>query len=112
MADAVALLGWAAASGGARGRRRGAATGRFEAWWALAVLTAQDDDWPVDPGPAAEELRWWVWAPEGPSVGWLCRVAVEDPVDGLAWALDATDRIPAPPDPDSDPQGFIERTES
>lgn len=95
-AEAVALLAWSAASGGARGRRRGAATGRFEAWWALAVLTAQDDGWPVDPGPAAEELRWWVWAPDQPPVGWICRLAVEDPVDGLAWALDATDHAPNP----------------
>lgn len=97
-ADAVALLAWAAASGGARGRRRGAATGRFDAWWVLAVLTAQDDDWPVDPGPAAEELRWYVWEPGSRAgtmaPGWSCRLAVEDPIDGLAWALDATDRSP------------------
>lgn len=99
VADATALLAWAAASGGSRGRRRGAATGRFEAWWVLATLTAQDDDWPTDPGPAAEELRWWIWQPGGhvgdATPGWVCRLAVEDPVDGLAWALDATDRIPA-----------------
>ena len=92
LADAVALLAWSAASGGARGRRRGAATGRFEAWWALAVLTVLEDRWPVDPGPAAEELRWWVWAPDEPVGGWVCRVAVEDRVDGLAWALEAIDR--------------------
>ncbi|MFZ4516913.1 MAG: DUF6183 family protein [Microthrixaceae bacterium] len=91
VADAAALLGWAAASGGAHGRRRGAATGRWEAWWALAVLTGLDDHWPVDPGPAAEELRWFRWA-AGPETGWVCRLAVEDPDDGLAWALDATDR--------------------
>lgn len=97
-ATAVALLAWAAASGGAQGRRRGAATGRFEAWWVLASLVATEDEWPVDPGPSSEELRWWVWEPDGPvgsfSPGWVCRIAVEDPVDGLAWALDATDRIP------------------
>ena len=105
-ADAVALLAWSAASGGARGRRRGAATGRFEAWWALAVLTAQDDDWPVDPGPAAEELRWWVWTPDEVPVGWICRLAVEDPVDGLAWALDASDHPPIPAS-----NGFVARME-
>jgi hypothetical protein len=92
VADAAGLLAWAAASGGARGRRRGMATGRFEAWWALAALSACGDDWPTDPGPAAEELRWYVWTPEEPPVGWTCRIAVEDPDDGLAWALDATDR--------------------
>jgi hypothetical protein len=30
-------MGWTAASGGAFGRRRGAAAGRFGAWWALAA---------------------------------------------------------------------------
>lgn len=95
---AVALLAWSAASGGARGRRRGAATGRFEAWWVLAALTDELDDWPLDPGPAASDLRWWVWEPGAQvgrvGTGWVCRVAVEDPVDGLGWALDATDRLP------------------
>jgi hypothetical protein len=90
--DAVALLAWSAASGGARGRRRGMATGRFEAWWVLAVLSACEDRWPTDPGAAAGELRWYLWSPEEPPVGWSCRVGVEDPADGLAWALDATDR--------------------
>lgn len=98
LADAIALLAWAASSGGARGRRRGAATGRFEAWWALATLTLQDDLWPLDPGPAAAALRWWIWEPGGDvggrAPGWVCRLAVEDPVDGLAWALDAVDRLP------------------
>ena len=95
--DGTALLAWAAASGGARGRRRGAATGRFEAWWVLATLTAQDDDWPVDPGAAAADLRWWMWEPGAHAgdvePGWVCRLAVEDPLDGLAWALNATDRL-------------------
>jgi hypothetical protein len=54
---AAELLAWAAASGGARGRRRGAAAGRFDAWWVLAVLSGTADDWPADPGPAAEDLR-------------------------------------------------------
>ena len=94
VADAAALIGWAAASGGAHGRRRGAATGRWEVWWVLAVLTGLDDHWPVDPGPAAGELRWYRWA-AGPATGWACRLAVEDPDDGLAWAIDATDRTPA-----------------
>jgi hypothetical protein len=91
-AEAAAWLGWAAASGGAHGRRRGAATGRWEVWWAFAVLAGIDDEWPVDPGPAAEELRWFRWAPAEAETGWVCRIAVEDPDHGLAWALDATDQ--------------------
>src|SRR5205085_1702808 len=35
-ADALAHMAWAAASGGAHGRRRGMASGRFATWWAVA----------------------------------------------------------------------------
>ena len=88
---AAEVLAWAAASGGSRSRRRGAAAGRFDAWWVLAVLSGTDDDWPADPGPAAEDLRWWRWTVDDHVGGWECRLAVEDPADGLAWALDAYD---------------------
>lgn len=91
---ALSLLAWAAASGGAHGRRRGTATGRFEAWWCAAVLAGVDDDWPLDIGPAITELDWFVWSDGRPSIGWECRLAVADADDGLAWALDATDRMP------------------
>ncbi len=92
LGEALTLLAWAAASGAAHGRRRGAAAGRFDAWWAAAVLAGVDDDWPLDIGPAAAHLRWWRWGPVTGDVGWWCRLAVEDPEDGLAWALEATDR--------------------
>ena len=93
-AEAMALMAWTAASGGAHGRRRGMAAGRFAAWWAAAAVTGLLDDFPPDPhelGDAVAELRWWVWDEVGPRTGWSCRIAVEDPADGLAWALDATD---------------------
>jgi len=90
--EAAALLAWAAASGAAQGRRRGAAAGRFDAWWTLAVLAGIDHLWPVDVGPDAGELRWWQWGPPIGDVGWWCRIAVEDPFDGLAWAIEAVDR--------------------
>lgn len=93
-AEAMAHMAWAAASGGAHGRRRGAATGRFRAWWALACLTGLDEDWPVDPdalGQAAAELTWVWWDAAEPDTGWSLRLAVEDPADGLAWALNAAD---------------------
>ena len=47
--DAIAWLAWAGANGGAHGRRRGAASGRFGAWWLLAALGDLLDDWPLDP---------------------------------------------------------------
>ncbi len=96
--EALARLAWAGASGGAHGRRRGAAAGRFAAWWALAALAGlagPDAEWPPpadELGEAAASLRWAVWAPPGPRLGWSLHLAVEDPEDGLAWAIAATDR--------------------
>jgi len=97
-AEALCRLAWAGASGGAHGRRRGAAAGRFAAWWAAAALTGlagPDDPWPPpadELGEATAALRWAVWAPPGPVLGWALHLAVEDPADGLAWAVAATDR--------------------
>jgi hypothetical protein len=96
--EALLRLAWAGASGGAHGRRRGAAAGRFSAWWALAALaglTGPDADWPPpadELGEAAAALRWAVWAPPGPRLGWSLHLAVEDPEEGVAWAIAATDR--------------------
>jgi hypothetical protein len=70
------------------------ASGRFAAWWAVAALAGLLDDWPVDPdrlGEAAHELRWFAWDAAEPITGWSLRLAVEDPLDGLAWALSASD---------------------
>ncbi len=92
--DALALMAWTAASGGAHGRRRGAAAGRFGAWWAVAALGGLLDEWP----PAADEigevlmaLRWFVWDSGEPEVGWMLRLAVEDADESLAWAVAAMD---------------------
>ncbi|HVE94083.1 MAG TPA: hypothetical protein VNB24_04120 [Acidimicrobiales bacterium] len=93
-ASAMAWLAWAGASGGAHGRRRGAAAGRFAAWWAAAALTGGLDHWPVaadDLGDAVAELRWFVWDDGAPATGWVLRLAAEDPSAGVAWALTATD---------------------
>lgn len=93
-AEAISMMAWTAASGGAHGRRRGMAPGRFAAWWAAAALTGLLEDFPPDPselGDAIGELRWWSWDGGARDQGWSCRLAVEDPADGLAWALDATD---------------------
>ena len=47
LAEALAWLAWAGASGGAHGRRRGAALGRFGALWVLAAVLDLTDEWPV-----------------------------------------------------------------
>jgi hypothetical protein len=93
-ADALAWIAWAGASGGAHGRRRGAASGRFGTWWLLATLGDLLDEWPVDPGELGEltsDLRWYRWNAYEPEVGWHLQVAIEDPDNGVAWAITAQD---------------------
>jgi hypothetical protein len=93
-AEALLWLAWAGASGGRHGRRRGAARGRDAAWAALGALAGFGPSaFPEagELGAAADELRfsWWE-APDAPS-GFVLRLAVEDPAEGLAWAIDAVD---------------------
>lgn len=95
-ADAVALMAWVGASGGAAGRRRGMAWGRFLAWECAATLAGGEM---VDVGDVVDELRWFVWDDGAPYVGWSLRLALEDPDNDVAWAVDATDRAL---DPDMD----------
>ena len=93
-AEAIAWIAWAGASGGAHGRRRGAAAGRFGAWWLLAALGDLLDEWPVDPrelGDLARELRWFRWNAYEPDVGWTLQIAIEDPGENVAWAINASD---------------------
>jgi len=92
-AGALARMAWAAASGGAYGVRRGAALGRFDAWWAAAALGGVE--WPADPeelGRALQRLTWWCWDDASASIGWSLRLAVADPDAGWAAALEASDR--------------------
>jgi hypothetical protein len=70
------------------------AAGRFDAWWAAAALS--DLDWPPEPdelGAAIASLRWWRWDAHEPAVGWVLRLAVDDPAAGMAWAIDAHDSL-------------------
>ena len=93
---ATRSAGWRGpgASGGAHGRRRGAAAGRFGALWLLAALGDALDDWPLpvaELGSIADELRWWWWDAHEPVTGWQLQLAVEDPAEGVAWAISARD---------------------
>lgn len=92
--QALAAMAWCGASGGAQGRRRGMAAGRFSAWWALAALAGLLDAWPVPPaemGAALEDLSFHRFEVGGPPTGWRLGLAVEDPEAGLAWAVAARD---------------------
>lgn len=89
--EAMAWMAWAASVGGLHGRRRGAAAGRFAAWWAAAHLTAVE--WPPhsdELGEAIDELDWYLWN-DGSSGGWRLNLAVEDADHGIAWATGAVD---------------------
>ena len=94
LGGALAWMAWAAASGGAHGKRPGAAAGRFAARWTLAALTDLLEPFPPDEdelGEAGASLKWFLWDDLAPSTGWVLRLAAEDPEHGLAWALTATD---------------------
>ncbi|CAN5751631.1 hypothetical protein BH18ACT15_BH18ACT15_05930 [soil metagenome] len=96
-AEALQRLAWAAASGGAHGRRRGAALGRFLAWHTGAIVAGFDG--PLEPGAlgrAVGELRWYRFDEGVPEEGWVLRVAVEDPTAGWAAAIAATDLLEKP----------------
>lgn len=89
---ALAWMAWAAASGGAYGRRRGGAAGRGAAWWAVASLAGLD--WPVAPvslGAALAAMRWLSWEPPEFRGGWGLHLAGEVPGEGLAFAVAAED---------------------
>ena len=83
LGGALARMTWAAASGGARGRRRGGASGRFHAWWAAAEVARAD----LPPAPEADDtVRWLWWEPLPRPTGWLSCLAAEHP-DGWATAV-------------------------
>lgn len=92
--DALGWLAWAGASGGAHGRRKGAAAGRYDAWWLLAALGDLVDTWPPRRDEIAEllgDLDWWWWDAGEPVTGWQLRLVVHDHADGVAWAWSASD---------------------
>jgi hypothetical protein len=91
---AMAWLAWAGASGGAHGRRRGAAIGRFGAWWTVAALADVADAWPIEPdviGDVVAALQWFWWDAGEPRLGWELQLAAADPAEGYAWAISAHD---------------------
>lgn len=96
LAQAVGVMAWTGASGGAYGRRRGTPVGRALAHWAVAALAGLEDDWPPDLeelGTDGSELRWFVWDPGDRVGGWSFHLAVTDPADDLSWAVSAVDAV-------------------
>lgn len=92
--EALAWLAWAGASGGAHGRRRGMANGRFSMWWLLGALGDLHDHWPPtnsDITALLADLEWYRWDAHEPPGGWRLQLAIADPHEGFAWAINATD---------------------
>lgn len=90
--QALAHMAWAAASGGAHGNRRGAAAGRYLAWWTVASLA--DIEWPASAeeiGNALHQMEWYWFDDDSPPEGWSLRLAVGNPELGLSWAVSAGD---------------------
>ena len=93
-ANAMALMAWAGASGGAHGRRSGAAAGRFGAWWVAGALTDLLDKWPPDPARLGTELAsldFFAWGNDEPETGWRLQLAVTNRALGRTWAVAARD---------------------
>lgn len=95
--DALRMLCWTAASGGAHGRRRGLAAGRSSTWRLLASICGLLDDGDMPPGDElgqhVSSLHWWTWGDLDYSSGWQLRLAVHDSVDGVSFAIDASDSL-------------------
>ncbi|MBT8165115.1 MAG: hypothetical protein HKO63_01425 [Acidimicrobiia bacterium] len=92
--QALALMGWAGANGGAYGSRRGGPVGRSAAWASVAALA--DLEWPPsaqDVEAAGTRLEWWRWEPHGLVGGWHLGLAAADPSEGLAWAIHGRDQL-------------------
>lgn len=114
--EALQRMAWAASSGGAHGRRRGAALGRFTSLYTGALIT--DLSWPPDFDEledGLEELNFYRWEEDSAPVeavadapsdrpadeskggsssgGWLLRLAIEDPEQGWSAAISAADLL-------------------
>ena len=93
LADAIAHMSWAGASGGAYGVRRGNPVGRSQAWYAAATLL---DVEPEELGRHRSDGRWLLWKSPATVAGWEIGVAFQH--DDLAWALYAHDHLDDPTD--------------
>ncbi len=95
-AAALRWLHWVGASGGAHGRRPGAAAGRDAMWWLLGTLGELDDQWPPTEAEMVElleDLTWLWWDTSEPSTGWNLRLLCQDAPHGVTWAFTAHDAV-------------------
>lgn len=97
--QAVHWLVWCGASGGAHGRRRGMASGRFGAWWLLAAMGGFVEDWDDlhhrrelsrAVADTVSELQWSRWRSIDRH-GYELRLCARHPGEGVSFALSAHD---------------------
>jgi hypothetical protein len=95
--QALQWMCWAAANGGAHGRRRGIAHGRTATWLAAAIACDLLDDGDLPDGnvlgDGLKTLEWWTWGDLDHTTGWDLRLAVHDPVDNTSIAINAHDSV-------------------
>jgi hypothetical protein len=84
--QAMRWLAWAAASGGAHGRRRGAAFGRSATLHLLGMLVET-------PAEALDSIEWVAWDEGEPEKGWVLRLAFGSREEGWGAAIAATDLL-------------------
>lgn len=91
LSEALMWMAWAAASGGAHGRRRGAAYGRFAVWSAAAAMV--ELEWPCHPDELAHELSTLEWHAFACPIasGWHLDMVVHDRELGWSAAVTAHD---------------------
>ncbi|MFM7125845.1 MAG: hypothetical protein ACKOYO_03150 [Actinomycetota bacterium] len=97
--QAVHWLVWCGASGGAHGRRRGMASGRFGAWWLLAAMGGFVEAWDDlhhrrelsrAVADTVSELKWSRWRSIDRH-GYELRLCAHNPGEGISFALSAHD---------------------
>jgi hypothetical protein len=93
--ELLGLVAFAAASGGARGRRRGGAAGRASAWWLARVATGLDadawsEDLPDELEFRLEDLELQALRSPRPA-SWRLEVLIADPADGWSAGISALD---------------------
>jgi hypothetical protein len=92
--EALQRMAWAGASGGAYGRRRGAALGRFLALYTSSLIS--DLRWPPDwdeLGATLDQLSFYRFDEPDMGEGWILRLVVEDSEQGWAAAISASDLV-------------------
>lgn len=92
--EALQRMAWAGASGGAYGRRRGAALGRFLALYTSSLIS--DLRWPPnwdELGTTLDQLSFYRFDEADVGEGWIFRLVIEDAEQGWAAAISASDLV-------------------